>query len=242
MEKDVKIVKEYDVPRSKQIDVLCGMADEKDSFGIWFAAHIKTPILVWWNDLINCIKNHILFHQELKKWRSWDYHYQVEMFSFCLRQMSDYLFNNGHEIYDTRIKKIKAINELAKEIERDYEADVREQLRKETKDLEEKATTHVTEYEDGSIGFEEVENEYSKAIRERYKRYFDEIKEAREKHYDKIFKLIKGQDKDEINQRIENFVEHTVFPEKADKWSVEKYRQELYNRLYDGSGIENWWD
>lgn len=57
----------------------------------------------------NFIKNIFGFRKELWNWRSWDYSYSLEIFAKSLKELGKTL-DNGMEIDETRIPKVKNIN------------------------------------------------------------------------------------------------------------------------------------
>ncbi len=70
-----------------------------------------------------------------------------------------------------------------------------------------------------------------------YGRYYAALKRTRKAHYNKIFKLIIGQDEDKLNQMVKAKYEALSEEEKG------KFNHyEAYVELFDGSGIEGWWD
>ena len=229
-----KIVKEYDTTRDKCLSELVDTPSiiEKLQYTVW------DKVVDWINNTINCIKNHILFHKQLKEWRDFDYHYQLDMFAFCLRQLANAL-ENGHEIELTRLKKINAIHKLADELQCDYLDKVYEEHRKKIKDAESKAGVHVIVYKDGSVSIELHEDEYNKFIKEEVEHLNDEIRRVRKQHYDTINKSLRGQDNEIILEKVNKIVEKT---DKSIITDEDKYRQDLYNTFFDGTGIESWWD
>lgn len=91
----------------------------------------------------------------------------------------------------------------------------------------------------------EMERDYQEAVDSRnedsyakdYERYYAELKRTRKAHYNKIFKLIIGQDEDKLNQMVKAKYEALSEEEKG------KFNHyEAYVELFDGSGIEGWWD
>ena len=70
-----------------------------------------------------------------------------------------------------------------------------------------------------------------------YGRYYAELKRTRKAHYNKIFKLIIGQDEDKLNQMVKAKYE-ALSEEEKEKFDY----YSSYVELFDGSGIEGWWD
>ena len=231
-----KIVREYDTTRDKCLSELI----DEEKVSIYTKRHLNVidKINTWINNAINCIKNHILFHKQLKEWRNFDYHYQLDMFAFCLRQLADAL-DGGHEIELTRTKKVNTIRKFADELQRDYLEKVYDEHREKIKDAESKAGIHVILYENGDVSMELHDDEHNKFIKEQVEQLNENIRKARKEHYDIINKILRGQDDKIISEKIEKIVEKT---DKAIITDENKYRQDLYNAFFDGTGIESWWD
>ena len=77
--------------------------------------------------------------------------------------------------------------------------------------------------------------------KQRIEQFYKTLAEERKAHYNKIFSLIIGQDdmyiRDEVDRRI------TALPEEQKQSMPEsELYQKVYNEVWDGSGIEGWWD
>ena len=190
----------------------------------FFVYHIWWDVRDWWIDIKWYFSNLKRFQPMLKSWRSWDYEYQVDLFVFGLEQLANAIEHYGNEEEKTRNKKIAAIKELIAEIKRDYEEEVDKQFTRE--DYFEK----IIKYSDGSAAFKYKDDETIAKVK---KRHDTALKKARKAHYDKIFKLILGQDTDKLKQMVkEKYVS-----------SSEEERNSFYDtyvELFDGSGIEGW--
>lgn len=174
-----------------------------------------------------------VFQPVLKTWRSFDYHYQVDLFKFGIQQLANAMEYYGSEETTSRVKRIEAINKLIREIERDYEEDVRERLNYDFQDA-----AKVVKFSDGSVMFE---NDVREERRKETENYFAEIKKERKAHYQKIFDLIIGQDNDELAEKIQKRLAEIPAEEKENVDESELYNK-VYYELWDGSGIEGWWD
>jgi len=121
---------------------------------------------------------------------------------------------------------------LVAEIERDYEEDVRERT-----NYDYRNGGRVTKYADGSVCFHNDDEEHNKQSHI----YFEEVKKERKIHYQRIFDLIIGQDDEWISQEIERRI--AAMPEE-EKQSVpeDELRHKVYYEVWDGSGIEGWYD
>lgn len=194
----------------------------------FFVYSIGRNVIDWWIDTKWYFSNLKLFQPMIKSWRSWDYQYQVDLFVFGLNQLANTMEYYGNEEEKSRNKKIAAIKELISEIKRDYEDEVDKRFTRD--DYLEK----IVKYSDGSVSFKYKDD---KAIAKAKERHANALKKARKAHYDKIFKLILGQDDDKLSQ---------IVKEKYESLSEEEQKNfdsyDAHIELFDGSGIEGWWD
>lgn len=185
-----------------------------------------------WRNMKWYFHNLKTFQPILKTWRSYDYHYQVDLFKFGIEQLIKAKEYYGNECAEDAEKRIGAMRALIAEIDRVYEEEVYERL-----NFERMNSGRVTEYADGSVCFhhdgEESNNEYHKL--------FEEIAKERKLHYQKIFDLIIGQDDEDIKKEIERRMAAMSEEEKNSMSEGELYRK-LYMEVWDGSGIEGWYD
>ena len=170
------------------------------------------------------------FQPMIKSWRTWDYKYQVDLFVFGLKQLVDTIERYGHEEDVSRNKKITAIKSLIAEIELDYQDIVDKRF----SDMRKIYFDKIAKYSDGSVSHICRDEESYEKDRERY---YAALKRTRKAHYDKIFKLIIGQDEDKLHQMVKAKYE-TLSEEEKKKFN----HYEAYVELFDGSGIEGWWD
>ena len=188
----------------------------------------------WWIDTKWYFSNLKTFQPILKEWRSYSYQYQIDLFKFGIKQLAEALEYYGNEVSESRHKRIEAMNELIKEIERDYEKELRKKM---NYDSSFKATK-VVRYSDGSVSFQSDETEEEK---QKTEEFYKALAEERKAHYNKIFSLIIGQDDEYIKAEVDRRI--AAIPEEK-KQSIPKnelYHQ-VYNEVWDGSGIEGWWD
>ena len=188
----------------------------------------------WWIDTKWYFSNLRTFQPILKTWRSFDYHYQVDLFKFGLEQLAKALDYYGNEEETSRKKRIEAINRLISEINRDYEEELREKLNY----RHVHKNTKVTQYSDGSVCFHYDDDDEAE---QRTKIFFDELAKERRAHYDKIFHLLVGQEDKEIDREIKKRIAAMSEEEKQSTPENEIYRR-IYYDVWDGSGIEGWWD
>lgn len=188
----------------------------------------------WWYDIKWYFRNLRRFQPILKEWRSFSYQYQVDLFKFGIKQLAEALDYYGHEVEESRNKRVKAMRELIKEIERDYEEELREKMKYNFHDRKEK----VIKYADGSVSFESFPTEEEK---KRTEEYYKSLAQERINHYNRIFHLILGQEEEAIAKEVEARIAAMSEDEKKAMPESELYRK-VYNEVWDGSGIEGWWD
>lgn len=194
----------------------------------FFVYSIGWNVRDWWIDTKWYFSNLKLFQPMIKSWHSWDYQYQVDLFVFGLKQLANTMEYYGNEEEKSRNKKIAAIKELIAEIKRDYEDEVDKHF---TRDA---YLEKIVKYSDGSVAFKYKDDEIITKAKERHA---NALKKARKAYYNKIFKLILGQDNDKLNQIIKEKYESLSEEEKKNFDSYDAYVE-----LFDGSGIEGWWD
>ncbi len=185
-----------------------------------------------WRNMKWYFHNLKTFQPILKTWRSYDYHYQVDLFKFGIEQLIKAKEYYGNECAEDAEKRIGAMRALIAEIDRDYEEEVYERL-----NFERRNSGRVTEYADGSVCFHHDRVGYED---ERHN-LFEEIAKERKLHYQKIFDLIIGQDEEDIKTEIERRIAAMSEEEKNSMSEGELYRK-LYMEVWDGSGIEGWYD
>lgn len=196
----------------------------------WYRIQLK------WADFRWRIKNHITFDKMLKEWYPWDWECQVELFAFGLEQLVNCI-DNGHEVEVSRTKKVAAIRELIQLLRTKPDEGLYEKY---LEPLDKVVKEHVTEYADGSFGINTATEEGRKLRSEAIAAFDKEEKENRDKQLERIFYLIKGQEHKALLDKVNQIVGEKREDETPQDYS-ERY-QEYYDTLYDGSGIEGWWE
>lgn len=188
----------------------------------------------WWYNTKWYFHNLKTFHPILKQWRSFSYTYQIDLFKFGIKQLADAMTYYGNEAEKPRNRRIEAIHALIKEIDRDYETELEEKMNYNPNSKKQK----VTKYSDGSISFESFPTNEEKKLEEEF---FETLPKERKAHYQRIFDLIIGQDNEWISQEMERRI--AAMSEEEKKSIPEKeLRHKVYYEIWDGSGIEGWWD
>ena len=231
-------VKEWDSSEAYWMDFEEEISDHRAKWYVkvahFFKYRIEWRTRDWWLDTKWYFSNLRTFRPILKVWRSFDYHYQVDLFKFGIKQLAEAMEYYGHEVSESRHKKIEAMNELIKEIERDYEQELKDKM--DYGHLH--SATKVVKYSDGSVSFDYDESEEEK---QRTEQFYKALAEERKKHYNKIFRLIIGQDDEYIKGEVEKRMAEMP-EEKKKSMSESELYQQVYNEVWDGSGIEGWWD
>ena len=233
---NLKIVREYDCTRDEVADRILGNRSKASIIRTWFEYGFIYKIKSWWRKAKNCINNHILFNEVMKTWYPYDYRYQLSLFAFGLRQLADAI-ENGHEIETTSGKKVIAIHRLADELERDYTQVKEEEAYFDVLAKSGKAKVHVIEYENGDISTEILNDEFQDELFVALDNMQKAIKKSRKEHYDLINKSLVGQDETKLAEKIDKIIMNN-----GGTNDVDRLRHDLYDSLFDGTGIENWWD
>lgn len=231
-----KVWTSYDEYSKERFDKLLGKQAKwtkrvRDFFvyGIGWTARDEWYKMKWF------LRNFRKFLRLAKTWRPWDYRYQVDLFKFGLTELADYIDKRGNEEDVSRTKKVAAITKLIAELDRDYEHEVYEKYHRHEqfgKDVKK-----IVEYEDGSVSFSFNEDEETKKRDNAYK---NAVVKARKEHYKTIFDLILGQDFDKLWKEVDK--KFAELPEDEQKDPNQTKHYEIYAQLFDGSGIEGWWD
>jgi hypothetical protein len=193
-----------------------------DSFG----DSLKTLIRhnTWWYktyelfryDLPRFFKNIWTFRKALWNHYWFDHHGTLKFLEIGLTNISDTVEKYGHEVDESRLKKVDAMRraiELIKNYNEDNYIDMAE---KELGEL----MLHDWEFEDvpDKPGFSQLVDNDTDEERVHNRKVFDRAREIEKQEWDELFVILKGQD-------------YTKFDKDID-W----YEQ------FDGSGIKGWWD
>lgn len=228
--KDSKVVKEYDVVGAHPMATVFSQRERSfwKRVSLWFSRKWYA-VKLWYHAKKRYFKNLVLFNKIAKNYYPWDYKSQVDLFAFGLEHLANWM-EHGNEIDWSRKKKVAAIRELVDLLKKGYEDEV---SGKYLGVDEENVITHVVEYEDGSIGFETIDEESKKTKEASTKRYQEGLKKARDAYYDRIFYLIRGQ---KLGEKFGGQLDGENLEQYYKRW--DKFNEENF----DGSGIEGWWD
>lgn len=230
--KDSKVIKEYDVVGTNPMSTIFSKRERRRNFwqkvSLWLSRKWYF-VEMWYHEKKRYFKNLVLFNKIAKDYYPWDYKSQVDLFAFGLEHLANWM-EHGNEVDWSRNKKVEAIRELVRLLRNGYENGVSAEYFGKG---EENVITHVAEYEDGSIGFETIDEESKKVQEDSMARYNGELKKARDAYYDRIFYLIRGQ---ELGEQFGKQRENENLEQYYKRW--DKFNEENF----DGSGIEGWWD
>lgn len=150
------------------------------------------------------IKNLGTFQEMIWEWRPWDYQFQIDLFIFGMEHLRDAIVN-GNEVRETANKKIAAIDELIKELQRDVDDEA------------------WKAFKANNLTYEEKNELYRK---------------LRDEKFARVFRILKGQDISEF-QKSDDAGDSDEDP---DGWKQDPDGWKQYTKVFDGTGIEGWWD
>jgi hypothetical protein len=193
-----------------------------DSFG----DSLKTMIRhnTWWYktyelfryDLPRFFKNVWTFRKALWNHYWFDHHGTLMFLETGLTHISNTVEKYGHEVDESRLKKVAAMRraiELIKNYNEDNYIDMAE---KELGEL----IMHDWEFEPvpDKPGYSQLVDKDTTEEKEHNRKVFERSREIQEQEWDELFVILKGQD-------------YTKFDKDID-----------WNKQFDGSGLRGWWD
>jgi hypothetical protein len=193
-----------------------------DSFGDSIKRLIRHN--TWWYktyelfryDLPRFFKNVWTFRKALWNHYWFDHHGTLMFLETGLTHISDTVEKYGHEVDESRLKKVDAMRraiQLIQNYNNDFYIDMAE---KELGEL----VLHEWEFEPvpDKPGYSQLVDNDTTEEKEHNKKVFDRAREIEKQEWDELFVILKGQD-------------YTKFDKDID-W----YKQ------FDGSGLNGWWD
>ena len=239
--KSKEVVQEWDSPREywdwqeKKWDEEHKNRSFKKKLEDFWKYKIAWPTRDCWYNTKWYFSNLKRFQPVLKSWRSFDYHYQIDLFKFGIEQLYKALEQYGNTEETERNKCISAMKALIAEINRDYEEELRERL-----GYDSMSSGKVTLYADGSTCFHD---DKSKEQRQKSKEFYTELPKERKRHYQKIFDLLIGKDNEQLNKEYKKRIKDLTPEEKAlPEEELLELKRKIWDEINDGSGIEQWWD
>jgi hypothetical protein len=193
-----------------------------DSFG----DSIKTLIRhsTWWYktyelfryDIPRFVKNIWTFRKALWNHYWFDHHGTLKFLEIGLTNISDTVEKYGHEVDESRLKKVAAMRR-AIELIQNYNEDIYiDMAEKELGEL----MIHDWEFEPvpDKPGYSQLVDNDTDEEKEHNKKVFDRAREIEKQEWSELFVILKGQD-------------YTKFDKDID-----------WDKQFDGSGIKGWWD
>ena len=194
-----------------------------DSF--WKSLKTLSRHQTWWyktykffrRDLPYFLENIWFFRKELYAFRSWDYSYNLDLFRRSLEKTVDTLENHGHEIEESRIKKVEKMKraiQLFNNVRND------EYIREAEKELGELKNSDWLWHDREDTDEERIHNG----------NVFRRAREVEISEWKELWSIIHGQDMKEYSE---------IYNSKTEE---EKREESVWNDWFDGSGIKGWWD
>ena len=167
-------------------------------------------------DIPRFVKNIWRFRNPLWNHHWWDHHGTLTFLEIGLTHMSDIVEKRGHEVDESRLKKVDAMRR-AVELIQNYNEDIYIEMAE--KELG-KLMIHDWEFEPvpDKPGYSQVVDNDTDEEKQHNKKVFNRAREIEKQEWDELFIILKGQD-------------YTKFDEKID-----------WDKQFDGSGIKGWWD
>lgn len=163
------------------------------------------------------IENVWFFRKQLWEFRSWDYSFNLKLLSRSLEKTSNTLEFYGHEINESRMKKVVKIKRAIQLIKSMDESNYIDRAEKELGELKNSDWLFN--------GREDTPEE-----KEHNRKIFDLSHKLEQQEWNELFDILRGQNHQEYVTIVENSSEE------------EKRDMDLWYKWFDGSGMKHWWD
>lgn len=163
------------------------------------------------------VENIWYFRKEMWQFRSWDYTFNLGLFKRSLEKTVNTIEFFGHEIDETRLKKVEKIKRVIELINNIEKGDYVGRAEKELGEL--KNTEWLFD------GKEDTPEE-----REHNKKVFDLSQKLEEDEWKEICIILQGQDSNDFQKIYETLTEE------------QKMEYDHWKNWFDGSGLKHWWD
>lgn len=163
-------------------------------------------------------KNIWYFRKSLWNFRWWDYSFTLYILQDALKEMSKGLENKGTEIKELRLKKVQKINRVIELIENIKRTNFIELAEKE-----------LGELYDLDYTFEDTIDNPD------YKRFVMDGDEEKIKHNDSVYKRAQEIEEEQWNELFDTLKGPNMN-------EYRKLKKPNWNKWYDGSGMNHWWD
>ena len=194
-----------------------------DSF--WKSLKRLSRQQTWWyktyeffrRDLPYFLENIWFFRKELWAFRSWDYSFNLLLLSRSLEKTANTIELYGHEVDESRLKKVVKIKRAIEILKSLDESDYIRRAEEELGELKNRDWLFN--------GVEDTDEE-----RQHNKKVFDLSNKIEIDEWNELCDILRGQNLDEYRKIVDNATQE------------ERMNLDLWNKWYDGSGMKNWWD
>ena len=206
-----------------------------DSFGksleklIWHQHTVYKVYEVFRYKIPMFFENLWFFRKELWEFRSWDYTYNLRILARSLEKTSNTLEFHGHEIEESRMKKvekIKRIIQLVKNLDNYEYISMAEKELGEIKHID----WDFEEVPDNPGYMKLVDNEDEEEKRNHNRKIYNRADEIEAEEWKEIWRILEGQDHSDYTKLMESTSEE------------DRRNTDLWYKWFDGSGMKHWWD
>jgi hypothetical protein len=167
------------------------------------------------------------FRKSLWEFRSWDYSFNLQMLGRSLEKTVNTIEYHGHEVDDSRMKKvqkIKRVIELLGHLRSDSYIEMAEKELGKIKDID----WNFEEVKDNPDLFQMIESNPEET--EHNRKIYNRADEIEKEEWKEIWKILEGQDHSDYVKLLESTSEE------------DKRKTDLWYKWFDGSGMKHWWD
>lgn len=183
---------------------------------IWHESRVYKTWAFFRYDIARFIKNVWRFRKPLANHYWWDHHGMLMFMEKAITHMADNVEEHGMEIDETRLKKVAAMRRAVQLIQ-NYNQDLYiEMAEAELGEI----IHHPWEFEpvEGKEDLFQLVDHDTPEEKAHNRKVYDRARELEVSEWNELMSILKGQD-------------YTKFKKKID-----------WNKQFDGSGIQSWWD
>ncbi len=214
-----------------------------DSF--WDSLQRMARHQTWWYktyelfryDLPRFFKNVWTFRKALWSHYWFDHHGTLKFLEIGLTNISDTVEKYGNEVDGPRLKKVAAMRRAVELIKNYNESNYIEMAEKELGEI----IHHEWEFEETGDSTDNPMGEKNEKLyrlvdkdtpdeKEHNSKVYSRSREIEEQEWEELFKILKGQDRDEYSAIYKSLNEK------------EKKAEDHYDKWFDGTGMRGWWD
>jgi len=205
----------------------------KIEFANSFSKSIKRLIRhqTWWyqtyslfrHDLPRFFKNIWTFRKALWSHYWFDHHGTLKFLEIGLTNISDTVEKHGHEVDESRLKKVAKMRRAIELIKNYNESNYIEMAESELGPL----VLHDWEFEDveDKLGYSRLLDNDTEEEKAHNRKVFERAHEIEEKEWKELFEILKGQ----------RHTEYQMFLDKSED------KENAWDNWFDGYGIRGWW-